>query len=1026
MSDKFQKHSIFTIAPHAHFLKVLAQNILDGTLLSNWDMSGAFALSDVNIILPTRRAQLELCNQFSNLLGGGALLPNITTFGEQNEEEAIFLPPFDVEHLPKQISKIKRSMILAKMIEAYAIKNGRLPTDIGERETLDTRLNHSEILALSASLCELIDSFLIEDIPIKNLKNIAPENLAHNWQQTLEFLDIALEAWPKILQEEDKIDGVELRNILIKRQADAAKQIFANKPVIAAGSTGSVLATSNLLKAISKLERGLIVLPGFNNEGENIFHSLQNKDKNPSGHSQYAMVRTLAQLGFAPDEVKELAPKNIHNRTKIIRYSMALIDESANWAEQRKQEKFNQVVIEQAIKNVSIIEAPNDEIQARSIAMACIETLAKNKSVGIISPDQNLARRIKAELLRFDIILDDSAGTPLFQTPAGRFIRLILAAAKSDFAAVDLIALLKNQFSTFALGRADIAKIADLIEFGLLRSQKPSDGIAALKLALAKNISGKQKYIPLYLNESEGVKVENLLNKIEEIFAPIISLFKQEKFYVSQFAKILNQATLGIIETNDSRVNISPDMKQILNWLDELAQINDSNSPSLSSFEIAKSLRELMAGNSFVAPNKANNKVYIWGQLEARLQNPDLMIIAGFNETIWPKTVNSGAWLSRNMAIAAGLSAPEKKIGQAAHDFEMAMGNENVIISYSKRIGTNPALPSRFLQRFFAFIGEEVENTCLKKGQKWLNQAAMLDFEIKPKAATRPSPCPIAAIRPKSLSVTEIMTLIRSPYDIYAKYILGLNSIDALGAEVEAKDRGSLIHKIFEEFIKNKINPKAPDAFKQLINIANEVFSSLTIRPNLQTLYQARFETIAKKFIEFESARDAKILTRNAEISGEWEMPAAENIFTLRGKADRIDIKNDGSLEIIDFKTGSPPSATEMREYLAPQLLLEAAMAQGGAFADIKSAQVTSLKYIKISNSPDAFVVSDFVYKGNIEQAIDEIIMRLSRHVQEMLFSDKTPMSARVFPNPKQTFVSAYEHLARTGEWSLSEGEEEA
>jgi len=1022
MSNKLQKHSIFTIAPHAHFLKVLALNILDGTLLSGWDMSGDFALSDVNIILPTRRAQFELCKQFSDLLGGGALLPNITTFGEQNEEEAIFLPPFDVEHLPKQVSKIKRSMILAKMIEAWAIKNGRLPTDIGEGKTLDTRLNHSEILALSTSLCQLIDSFLIEDIPIKNLKNIAPENLAHNWQQTLEFLDLALEAWPKILHEENKIDSVELRNIIIKRQADAAKQIFADKPVIAAGSTGSVLATSNLLKAISKLERGVVVLPGFNNKKGNIFHLLLNKEKNPSGHSQYAMAKTLAQLDFEPDEVKELAPKNIHNRTKIIRYSMALIDESANWAKQRKQEQLN---IEQAIKNISIIEAPNDEMQARSIAMASIEALTRNHSIGIISPDQNLARRIKAELLRFGIILDDSAGTPLFQTPAGRFLRLIIATAKSGFAAVDLIALLKNQFSTFALGRADIAKIADLIEFGLLRSQKPSDGIAALKLALKENITGKQKYIPLYLNESEGVEVENLLNKIEEIFAPIISLFKQEKFYVAQFAKILNHTILGIIKTNDEKININPDMKQLLNWLDELIQINDSNSPSLSSFEIAKSLKELMGGNSFVAPNKANNKVYIWGQLEARLQNPDLIIIAGFNETIWPKTVDSGAWLSRNMAIAAGLSAPEKKIGQAAHDFEMAMGNENVIISYSKRIGTTPALPSRFLQRFFAFIGEEAENTCLKKGREWLSQAERLDFEINPKPATRPSPCPIAAIRPKSLSVTEIMTLIRSPYDIYAKYILGLNSIDALGAEVEAKDRGSLIHKIFENFIKDKINPKAPDAFEQLINISNEVFSSLTIRPNLQTLYQARFEIMAKRFIEFEIIRDAEISTRNAEISGKWELPAAENIFTLRGEADRIDIKNDDSLEIIDFKTGQLPSATEMREYLAPQLLLEAAMAQGGAFVDIKSAQVTSLKYIKISNSPDAFEVTDFANEGSLEQAIDEIIMRLSRHVQEMLFSDKTPMSARVFPAPKQTFVGAYEHLARTGEWSLAEGVED-
>ena len=44
----------------------------------------------------------------------------------------------------------------------------------------------------------------------------------------------------------------------------------------------------------------------------------------------------------------------------------------------------------------------------------------------------------------------------------------------------------------------------------------------------------------------------------------------------------------------------------------------------------------------------------------------------------------------------------------------------------------------------------------------------------RPRAAQRPMPKPAVAVRPKRLSVTEIETLFRSPYDIYARHVLQL------------------------------------------------------------------------------------------------------------------------------------------------------------------------------------------------------------------------------------------------------------
>ena len=57
-------------------------------------------------------------------------------------------------------------------------------------------------------------------------------------------------------------------------------------------------------------------------------------------------------------------------------------------------------------------------------------------------------------------------------------------------------------------------------------------------------------------------------------------------------------------------------------------------------------------------------------------------------------------------------------------------------------------------------------------------------------------------------------------------------------------------------------------------------------------------------------------------------------LFRLIGRADRIERRREGGLAILDYKTGTPPSQKEVDAGLAPQLLLEAAMAAAGAFGE--------------------------------------------------------------------------------------------
>ncbi len=111
--------SLFTIAPHAPFLATLAAKVLDGTLLSGWERTSPFWLSDVTIFLPTKRARFALAECFAQRLGGAALLPDIRVLGAQEEEEEPFLPPIDAPILPPAVNNTRRLLILGELIERW-------------------------------------------------------------------------------------------------------------------------------------------------------------------------------------------------------------------------------------------------------------------------------------------------------------------------------------------------------------------------------------------------------------------------------------------------------------------------------------------------------------------------------------------------------------------------------------------------------------------------------------------------------------------------------------------------------------------------------------------------------------------------------------------------------------------------------------------------------------------------------------------------------------------------------------------
>lgn len=979
-----RRDSLYSIAPHAPFLATLAERVLDGTLFADWPRTGPFWLSDITIILPTRRARFALAEAFARRCGGTVLLPDIRTFGGETADEEPFLPPFDAPASQPAASLLERRLTLSHLVRLFAER----------AESFATPPNPAEIFWLADSLGEVIDDFTIAGVSPDRLKDLVPEELAGNWQKVLEFLDVALKAWPAILAERGRIDSAASRNERLLRQAAAAAFVYGERPVIAAGSTGSIPATAALLAAIAKLPRGVLVLPGLDTSFTPDRHERMIGGETTQGHPQYGLMKLLRGLDAGVGEVVELADEN--PRTALVRAALAPASETPAWPILRSD-----IPVSAALEGVSILAARNSDIEARAIALAARAALAEHKSVGIVSRDQTLARRITAELRRHGVEVDDAAGTPLFQSGAGRLARQVLAVATDNYAPVDIIALLRNAAVSFGLDRFGVRRLADLLDL-LLRAVRPAAGLAGLR-----NLSDHEE-LPL------------LLDRLGEAMAPTVALGERERITAPDLASAL-LATMNALIV-DAEL---PGMAEFRRWAEELASL-DQGGTAFAPFDLEAVLEALLTGTKTQDPVPTRDDIHIWGELEARLQNPDLMILAGMNEDLWPPVADPGPWLSRGMRIGIGLEPPERRQGQAAHDFAMAVGNAEVLIAYAERIGTSPALPSPLLQRLYAFIGEADTKVVRARGARWLTQAEAIDHAGVPRPAQRPVPNPPASIRPRRLSITEVEPLMRSPYDIYAKHVLGLRRLEPLGTEPSARERGTMIHGVFEQFVAAGLDFESPEALPAMMGMARDAFAGLDAIKERRDIWIKRFERAARQFLDYERRRDGEVVERHAETKGEWVFPLLDN-FTLVGKADRLDVKRDGTLEIIDFKTGGVPQPKDMTAFDAPQLLLEAAMARAGVFPGLRPRDTSALTYVKIGLGPAAFQIKPFkLPKGMaLMDGVGEIERRLQRHVDAFLLRDGLPMAARIRPRVetgRKSYPGDYDHLARTDEWTLTAG----
>ncbi|PDQ20844.1 double-strand break repair protein AddB [Mesorhizobium sanjuanii] len=1022
---------VFSIPPGAPFLPTLAEALLSGRLIAGFRFDGdPLALADVTIYVPTRRAARALRGVFVDVLGRrSAILPVIRPLGEFDEDEAAFEAEAAAAlDLAPPIASIERLLLLAPLVRAW---KRRLPAHVAALfdEEIVVPASAADAIWLARDLARLMDEIETEGTDWSRLADLVTGNLAGWWQVTLDFLGIVTDNWPNILEERNRSNPAAHRNALIRLEAARLKRNPPSGPVIAAGSTGSIPATAELLAVIAGLPGGAVVLPGLDTTlDEPSFQAIAAPGARPAllGHPQYGLARLIGKVGVLRGDVEAIAiaERPLALRAALVGEALRPAETTELWAETRLG--FTPGEIAEAFADVTLLEAASERDEAVAIAVALKRAVEEpGRRAALVTGDRALARRVAAELLRFGVIADDSGGTPLANTLAAGLLRLALQAAFRPGDPVALLSLLKHPLLGLGLERASVRHAAEIVELVALRGGTGRPDIASLSELFEARLAGLSgdKRQPFWFSRLTVRSIEaarELLVRLAAALAPLIALRGEGDTDLAA----LSRASVVVLENLGRAVDGSLSGLYAGDAGEKLAELLRGLVAASVPFSFAATewpdvMEALIAPETVKPAQGTDRNIAIWGALEARLQSVDTLVIGGLNEGVWPRKPESDRFMSRLMKSGIDLEPPERRIGLAAHDFQMAMGAKKVVLARSARSGDAPAVPSRWLQRILTFIGKDHATVLSRRGDELLAWARALDAGEKQDFAPRPQPKPPLAVRPTHFSVTEIETLRRDPYAIYARRILGLMPLDPVIRDPGAAERGTLFHAILHLFSADVADPRAPEALAGLIAAGRACFADAVLPADVEAVWWPRFEKLAGGIVEWERGRADAVVRRHAEERAQ-KTGVGQSGVTLSGYADRVDLLAGGMADILDYKTGSSPSKAQAHTLLSPQLALEGALLRRGAFKGLGACEPSQLAFIRLKPNGEVFEESILEYNRKPRTAADLAEEAWAR-LEKLLIHYADPATgylSRALPFREGETDGDYDHLARVLEWS--------
>lgn len=986
MPERETGPQVYSIAAHRGF----ADALVAGLLPRYGDKE--LGLARLTLLLPSRRAVRTVTEAFVRVSEGGLLLPRMAVVGDLDLDEALgpLLDPLDPTlDIPVAADPTRRWLRLAEHI----------------RSVEGAKASGAALLRQAFDMGRTMDRLLVEGIEPEALMDEAQLGVvldqSQHWQtNTALFLRVQAH-WRAELGMLGEVDAPTRRNMLFDHAARRWRETPPEHPIVAAGVTSASPALARLLRVVSELPRGAVILPDLDLEMEpEVWTALGTAGApadpgdppfgrdDASAHPQYHLKLLLNRMGIGRDEVQAWHRSGLAAatpaRSRAISNLFLPPQASARWvdlpADQRR------------LSGVRLMETAHPGEEAQAIAILIRQALeVPERRVALVTPDRKLAARVVAQLERWGIEADDSAGSPLPQTAAGRVLLLLAEVLAESAAPVPLIALLSHP--KVRAGGERPAWLERVRAFDLkLRGPRPDAGLEPLR-------------------DKAGKRLAEWWAEVETILAPLFVL-KQ----TAELADSLDVLTAAAEALCGEGLWAEADGRALSAFVEDLREAASEAGTRLDPRELATVLRDAMDRVAVRPPWGGHPRVAIYGLLEARMARADLVICGGLVEGVWPASTAPDSLLPPAVLRALGVTGAEFRIGLSAHDLAAALGAPEVVLSHAHRDEGAPVVPSRFVLRVRAMLGSLAD-------EHRETEAVRLAREVDDAAAAppypRPKPMPDAQQRKVDISVTGLDRLRSDPYQFYAGSILQLRSLEALDDEPGPAWKGTAIHAVLDAWHKEG-NPPG-----RLPEIAEAELDKMSSHPLMRSLWRPRLMK-ALEWIdeEIERLRQEGRQVLDSEAQGSIQYKG----LRLHGRADRIDRLPDGKLAIVDYKTGTPPSNWMVEEGFSLQLGLLGLIARHGGF-EKANGEPENFEYWSLAkNKQDGFgFVQEPILEGRRKRGIPrgDFLPETERYlvdaIDRWILGDE-PFTARL--NPDIGGFNDCDQLMRLEEWISRIGDE--
>lgn len=987
---------IYSIAAHRGFADALVAG-----LVPRYHEPG-FGLARLTLLVPSTRARRTITEAFIRYFGTqgapGLLLPRMVAVGDLDLDEALgpLLDPLGAEGIPRAIDPMRRWLALARL----------LAEELGDKAPKGATL-----LRLARETARTMDRLLAEEIVPDDL--MEPRvldlvgHLAEHWQASLVTFARVQQRWRFQLEEWDAVDAATRRNLLFRHAERRWRAEPSASPIVAAGVTSAAPALAALLRAVSELPQGAVILPDLDLAMEDaVWEELGRAGAAPEpgaepfargdavSHPQYHLKLLLNRMGIARGEVQPWhrsgAAAAPPERSHAISALFLPPEASRRWIDLPAEKR--------RLAGVRIMQCATPEEEAQAVALLVREALeVPEKRVAVVTPDRGLARRIVDHLLRWGIEADDSAGRPLSQTAAGRLLLLAAEVAAGGAGPVALTALLMHPLVGGGMDRRDWLARLRVLELGL-RGPRPREGLAPL----AEIVAAKSGRDPL---------LREWWAKVEAILSPLLTLPE-----TGALADAIGAVVAAAEALAGEALWAREEGRALARFVEELTLNAREAGTRIETAQLDLILRDAMEDIAVRPPWGGHGRVAIYGLLESRMSRADLVICAGLNEGIWPARGAVDPLLAPPVLRALGVPGADFRIGLSAHDLAGALGAPEVVLSRAARDESGPAIPSRFLLRVQALLGDLLE----RHSETRAVELARALTEAEPaEPYPRPAPNPSAEQRGVDISATALDRLLGDPYQFYAGRIMGLTERESIEAEPGPAWQGTTAHTILQRW--HEARRSDPEA--EIAPIMAEVMEEENAHPLLRALWEPRL-LAALEWVAGE-VRGSQREVLAVEAKGEMRFDGVR----VHGRADRIDRLPGGGVAIVDYKTGAPPSPTQVKAGYALQLGVLGLIAEQGGFPGAEG-QAEVFEYWSLGRSEKSetgFGYCETPVGRRTGPSEDEFLpvteAKLREAVREYVKGSK-PFRAR--ENPDYPAYDTYDQLMRLAEWLPRLDEEQA